>query len=85
MGVDFCQDIKSGTLHPNFSANKKSILAGLIGGREADRLSPPKEPFIALFSSAMIYLDTMASPGRGCSLLTQRSHSELHNNMIFAQ
>lgn len=55
MGVDSCQDIKSGTLHPNVSANKKSILAGLIEGREADRLSQSKEPFIALFSSMLIY------------------------------
>lgn len=37
MGVDSCQDIKSGTLHPNVLANKKSILSGLIrrrGGRQ---------------------------------------------------
>lgn len=66
MAVDFCQDIKSGTLHPNVSANKKKRAFWVDrweGRREADGLPPPKEPFIALFSSTLIYLDTMATPG----------------------
>lgn len=62
MGVDFCRDIKSGTLHPTVSANKNSILGGPTGGREADRRSPPQESFMALFSSTSIYLDTIAFP-----------------------
>lgn len=62
MGVDFCRDIKSGTLHPTVSANKNSILGGPTGGREADRRSPPQESFMALFSSTSIDLDTIAFP-----------------------
>ena len=34
MSLDLCQGMKTGTLHPKVPANKKSILARLMGGRE---------------------------------------------------